>query len=171
MRTPVIFLQNPCSSHYPKVQVRTVISGKPTYNRDKIKLTCNGYCGGATHNCTDAAVGDALVVTRKGGVERKNSQSPLMNLNLFQGSRQSFSIMQPCDMRGHGFSRTTQNYRSPKFLDSGQWLRNKIRCQVYKGAFPVCEGRGEWEESKLNTLQLNLRNHRQSPALSMCYGS
>ena len=33
-----------------------------------------------------------------------------------------------------------QYYRSTKFLDSRQWLRNKIRCQVCKGTFPVYKG-------------------------------
>ena len=53
--------------------------------------------------------------------------------------------MQPRDMSTHGFSRTMQYYRSTKFLDSRQWLRNKMRCQVYKGIFPMCKGVREWE--------------------------
>lgn len=130
--------------------------------QNTIKLTCSGYCCRATHNCTDAIVGNALVVTREGGVQRKDSQSPLMNLNLRQVSIQSLSIVQPCDMSGHGLSRTMEDYRPTKFLDSRQWLRNKIRCQVYKGTFPTYQGREEWErrgktkESTLNTFHLNL---------------
>lgn len=128
-----------------KIQVLTVISGQSIYNRDEIKLTCSGYGCRTTHNCTDAIAGNALVVTREGGVKRKNSQRPLMNLNLFHISVQSFSIMQPRDMSTHGFSRTMQYYRSTKFLDSRQWLRNKMRCQVYKGIFPMCKVVREWE--------------------------
>lgn len=107
------------------------------------KLTCNGHCCRAAHNRADAVAGHALVGTRKGGGERKNSQSPLMNLDLLQVSVQSFSIMQPRDLSGRRVSRAMQNYRPTRFLDSRQWLRKKIRCQVYKGKFPVCKGGGE----------------------------
>ena len=127
------------------MQVRPATPGSPVRTRDKMTLTCNGYCGRATHNGADAIVGNALVVTQKGGVERKNRQGPLMNLNLFRESLQSLSITQPRDVSSHRFSRAMQNYRSPEFLDSRQWLRNKMRCQVYKGTFPVCRGRGERE--------------------------
>ena len=112
------------------------------YNRDKIRLTCSGYGCRTTHNGANAIVGNALVITQKGGVKRKDSQPPLMNLNLFHISVQSFSIMQPWDTSSHRFSRTMQYYRSTKFLDGRQWLRNKIRCQVYKGRVPMCKGVG-----------------------------
>lgn len=143
MRTHVCPPPKPMLSPQPQVQPRTVISGKPTENRDKTKLTCNGHCCRAAHNCANAVAGHALVGTRKGGGERKNSQSPLMNLDLLQVSVQSLSIMQPRDLSGRRVSRAMQNYRPTRFLDSRQWLRKKIRCRVYKGKFPVCKGGGE----------------------------
>lgn len=105
MRTHVCPLPKPMLFPQPQSATLAGISGKPMENRAKIQLTCNGNCCRAAHNCTDAVVGDALVVTRKGGVERKDSQSPLMNLDLLQVSVQSFSVMQPRDMSGHRFSR------------------------------------------------------------------
>ena len=144
-------------------QVLRVISGKSIYHRDTIKLTRSGHGCRTTQDGTDAVVGNALVITRKWGVKRKDSQRALMNLNLFHVSVQPFSIMQPWDMSSHRFSRAMQYYRSTKFLDSRQWLRNKIRCQVCKGTFPVHKGwrwgrdwgrRGDMGREKKSTVNI-----------------
>lgn len=131
---------------------------KTTGSKIQIKLTCSGHCCRATHNGTNAVVGNALVVTRKGRVKRQNGQSPLMNLNLFRVSVQSFPIMQPWDAGSNRFSRTIQDHRSTKLLDSREWLRNKIRRQVCKGTFQGArkEEEGGEREGALNTFHLHL---------------